>query len=597
MLQWVPAVLRVRIYLFVAFTAVACPAFLTSQTSHPDSLVGMWASEFRASTPIQGELTLDGRGGEWRVSIAGYQFPVQENAGKFDFNVPGDGGEFRGSLDPRSNVVHGFWIQPQTAVINRQYSSPIDLRSVVPAVWRGKVSPLDLSISVYGHIIASPDGQLKAVFNNPEANFFRSRVFNVTREGAKIHLDADGWKLEGTYDEKSDSFSIQFVDFFPPFRFSRRTEKDAIGFYPRTPYSAAWQYRVPISEGDGWATASLEEEGLSEKPIAALLQKILTADPATNPVPIQSLLIARHRRLVLEEYFYGFNHKRVHDMRSAAKTFAPILAGLARDHGANLAPKTPIYPLFSQYKLFANSDARKDKISLRDIMTMTAGNACDDNDENSPGNEDRMQSDPQIKDWYKYALDLPMKKSPGGEDAIYCSADLNLVGGAVAAVIHDSLPEFFDQNLARPLQFGRYYLNLMSDGQPYMGGGAYVLPRDQLKLGQLYLDGGTWNGRRIVSSNWVSESTSVHSRFDPSFSLGQEHEYGYGWHIHNLKSGTKTYRVFAAEGNGGQFVIVLPELDLVIEITGGAYGEFGRWYRWELELVPQYIIPAVISAR
>ncbi|HEV2172299.1 MAG TPA: hypothetical protein VGR71_01975, partial [Nitrospira sp.] len=69
-----------------------------------------------------------------------------------------------------------------------------------------------------------------------------------------------------------------------------------------------------------------------------------------------------------------------------------------------------------------------------------------------------------------------------------------------------------------------------------------------------------------MSSNWVSESTSVHSRFDPSFSLAQEHEYGDGWHIHNLKSGTKTYRVFAAEGNGGQFVIVLPELDLVIGI-------------------------------
>jgi CubicO group peptidase (beta-lactamase class C family) len=128
-----------------------------------------------------------------------------------------------------------------------------------------------------------------------------------------------------------------------------------------------------------------------------------------------------------------------------------------------------------------------------------------------------------------------------------------------------------------------------------MGGGEYLRLRDQLKLGQLYLDGRTWNGKRIVSSRWVAESTSVHSHFTESRSLGQKHKYGYGWHIHQLKSGGTTYRVFAAEGNGGQFVIVVPDLDLVVGITGGSYGEFDQWYRWELELVPKYILPAAVS--
>jgi CubicO group peptidase (beta-lactamase class C family) len=272
------------------------------------------------------------------------------------------------------------------------------------------------------------------------------------------------------------------------------------------------------------------------------------------------------------------------------KTFAPLLAGVAREQGAKLTPETPVYPLFSQYSSFANWDARKQKMSLRDIMTMTAGNAYDDNDDDSPGNEDRMQSDSQ--NWYKYSLDLPMLKHPGGQEAVYCSADLNLVGGAVAATTHSWLPEFFEQNIARPLQFGLYYLNLMPDGQAYMGGGAYLRPRDQLKLGQLYLAGGVWSGKQIVSKEWVKDSTSFHSRFAPAHSLGQEHEYGYGWHLHNLESGEKNYRVFAAEGNGGQFVIVIPDLDLVVGITGGSYGEFNKWYRWELELVPQFIIPA-----
>jgi CubicO group peptidase (beta-lactamase class C family) len=207
-----------------------------------------------------------------------------------------------------------------------------------------------------------------------------------------------------------------------------------------------------------------------------------------------------------------------------------------------------------------------------------------------------MQGNAEQPDWYKYTLDLPMVKEPGGDAAVYCSADLNLVGGAVAEASHAWLPEFFDEHLARPLQFGSYYLNLMPDGQAYMGGGAYLLPRDQLKLGQLYLSGGVWNGRRVVARDWVRASTSVHAHFARERSLGQEHGYGFGWHMHKLQSGGETYKVFAAEGNGGQFVIAVPALDLVIGITGGAYGEFDQWYRWELELVPRFILPAAESS-
>jgi len=354
--------------------------------------------------------------------------------------------------------------------------------------------------------------------------------------------------------------------------------------------STAWHYTIPLPTNDGWTTSSLQAEGLNQTPIADLIQKILTADPTSTALKIHSLLIARHGHLVLDEYFYGFDQSRVHDTRSAGKTFAPLLAGIA-----NLAPTTPVYPLFTQYSTFANPDPRKQKILLRDIMSMTAGNACDDNDDNSPGNEDVMQSDAKQKDWYKYTLDLPQLSNPGSDNAIYCSGDLNLVGGAVAAAIHTWLPQYFADHIARPLQFDRYYLNLMPDGQAYMGGGIYLRPRDQLKLGQLYLDNGLWNGKRIVSKNWVADSTSIHSHFDPKHSLGQQHNYGYGWHIHDLKSSDKTYRVFAAEGNGGQFVIVIPALDMVVGITGGSYGEFDQWYRWELELLPQFILPAATN--
>jgi CubicO group peptidase (beta-lactamase class C family) len=575
--------------------AVLAPSRISSQTTGGDPLSGVWGAEVRFGTPVQGELTLDGREGVWRASIAGYQVAIAKSGNEIRFSLPDSIAEFRGVRDAASNVIRGEWIQQGGVILDPQYASPIELRSITPSVWRGTVVPLEQSVSVYV-FISLKDGKMTATISNPEANFFRRRVYIVTREGAKVSLEANGKKIEGTWDEKNGTLSLQIVKWLPLFQFTHRTTDDAVGFYPRTPLAKdGWSYRKPLSDGDGWSTASMQAEGLNEAPIADLIDRILVADPSGTSLKIQSLLIARHGHLVLEEYFYGFGQDRVHDMRSAGKTFAPVLVGLAKERGASLTPQTPIYPLFAQYSSYANWEARKQKIALRDIMTMTAGNACDDNDDDSPGNEDRMQSDKKQRDWYKYSLDLPMLKDPGGEDAIYCSGDLNLVGGAVAAATHRWLPEFFDENIARPLQFGRYYLNLMPDEQAYMGGGAYLRPRDQLKLGQLYLDGGVWNGKRVVSKNWVTESTSVHSRFSPTYSLGQKHEYGYGWHIHDLKSGAKTFRVFAAEGNGGQFVIVVPDLDLVVGITGGSYGEFDQWYRWELELVPQFIIPAVSS--
>jgi CubicO group peptidase (beta-lactamase class C family) len=587
-----PDILRYKLLLVLTLAASA----LSAQTVSTPPLSGVWGAEVRFGMPVQGELTLDGRDGVWRASIGGFQVAVETTGSEIQFKLPDDIAEFRGVRDVLSNVVRGEWIQQGGVILDSKYASAVELRSIAPSVWRGTVVSLDQRISVYLSI-STKDGKTTATISNPEGNFFRRRIYSLIRDGANVSLEANGQKVEGTWDEKNGTLSLQLAKWLPLFQFTHRTPDDAVGFYPRIPSDkSGWSYRAPVPDGDGWRTASMQAEGMNEAPIAELIQRILAADPTSTSLKIQSLLIARHGHLVLEEYFYGFDEGRVHDMRSAGKTFAPVLVGLAKQRGAKLTPQTPMYPLFEQYSSFENWDDRKPKIALGDVMTMTAGNACDDNKDDSPGNEDKMQSDEKQRDWYKYSLDLPMLKDPGGSDAVYCSGDLNLVGGAVAAATHRWLPQFFDETLARPLQLGRYYLNLMPDGQAYMGGGAYLRPRDQLKLGQLYLDGGLWNGRRIVSKEWVDESTSVHSHFDAKYSLGQQHNYGYGWHLHDLKRGPKTYRVFAAEGNGGQFVIVVPELDLVVGITGGSYGEFDQWYRWELDLVPQFIIPAAVPA-
>ena len=557
------------------------------------SIEGLWGAETALSAPVAGELTVDGRNGRWLASIGGYTVSATLRAGMLTFSLPGNRGAFRGHLQSAKQELQGEWIQPGGLLLDAQYASPVSFRHVSPSLWRGNVAPLEERFSAY-LLISLKDSKLSGIASNPEGNLFRRRVYQVTQDGNSVLLEANGKKFVGTYDEPSETLSIQLADWLPPFRFTRRTRKDAVGFYPCLGEEpASWEYREPVRRDDGWSVSSLKREGMRETQIAKLVEHILKSDPASTSFRIQSLLIARHGKLILEEYFYGFSQDRVHDMRSAGKTFAPVLVGLARKQGVDIGPESLVYPLFAQEAPFANPDDRKKEMKLRDIMTMTAGNACDDGDDDSPGNEDRMQSDARQPDWYKYTLDLPMKKQPGGEQAVYCSGDLNLVGGAVAASTHTWLPDFFEEHLARPLQFGTYYLNLMPNGEAYMGGGAYLLPRDQLKLGQLYLGGGLWNGVRVVGSDWVKESTSFHAQFARDRSLGQQHGYGFGWHLHDLQSGGNVYKAFAAEGNGGQFVVVIPALDLVIGITGGAYGEFDQWYRWELELVPQFILPAV----
>jgi len=142
-----------------------------------------------------------------------------------------------------------------------------------------------------------------------------------------------------------------------------------------------------------------------------------------------------------------------------------------------------------------------------------------------------------------------------------------------------------------------YYINLMPTGEAYGGGGFYVRPRDELKLGQLYLSGGVWNGQRVVSKKWVQESLALRSHFKQRMDIDVDHGYGYGWHTRPLHVGARVIRDYYAGGNGGQLVIVIPELDMVVAMNGGDYAEARKFFRWELELLPQYILAAALPMR
>src|SRR5262249_29215061 len=277
------------------------------------------------------------------------------------------------------------------------------------------------------------------------------------------------------------------------------------------------------------------------------------------------------------------------------------MMGALMRKGVKIGPQTKVYDVMRGLGPFANPDPRKAGITLADLMTHSAGLACDDNQENSPGKEETLWTQTAQSNYWKYTLDLPMAYDPGTHYA-YCSANIDLMGGVLTTASGSWLPQLFDDTVARPLQFGRYYWPVSPAGDGYLGGGAFLRPRDLLKLGQTYLNGGEWNGHRIVDAAWVKESTAPHMEISPATTLLGEQEFsnnyiksadGYAWHLVATSSGDRVYREYDASGNGGQLLIVLPEADLAIVFTDRNYGQGAISLRWRDGIVGARIIPAI----
>jgi CubicO group peptidase (beta-lactamase class C family) len=580
---------------------VACAGFLSAFSSvggqspaSADPLVGLWASETTYSPRLRGEIVVTREGSEWQAQIGSVTTRFQNAGDSLVFAFPGDLGQFRGILVNASQSIKGFWIQPAGMIFGNIYSSPLVLQSKAANRWAGTVTPLDDTYALFLIVSRNSAGSLVAVFRNPEANHRGGAAeFIVRRERDSVFFTArpDTSKPEiryvATLDTTQKTLTLAWRPLGQTLVLTPRRPDQAVGLFPRLPRGSRYSYAPPISENDGWRSERGRAVGFDEDKLQSLVQRIADTLPTLPRAPsIHSLLIARKGKLVLEEYFAGYQRDDVHDTRSAAKTFTSVLLGAAVLEGAPLSPETTIASLLGYEAPFANPDPRKQRITLANLMTHSSGLACDDNDDNSPGNENTMESQTAQPDYWKFMLDLPMSTDPGTHYA-YCSGGMNLAGGALRAATKKWIPDLFDRTLAQPLQFGRYYFNLTPNLEGYLGGGMRIRPRDLLKVGQLYLNGGTWNGKRIVSQSWVTRSTAKQT--SDSSSNGD----GYAWHRNALKSGTRTYREYEANGNGGQLLIVVPELNLTVVFTAGNFGDYRVWRQFRDDIVANAIIPAI----
>jgi CubicO group peptidase (beta-lactamase class C family) len=264
------------------------------------------------------------------------------------------------------------------------------------------------------------------------------------------------------------------------------------------------------------------------------------------------------------------------------------LAGIAVDRCALSGADERVLPLMN-YKTYANPDPRKEAMTLGNFLSMSSGLDCNDHSSTSPGRETVLDDTP---DWVKATLDLPMINDPGSH-AYYCSGGVAVVGRMTENAVHRKLPDFAQAYLFGPLGISRadwiWNYDLTNADKEYSQ--IHLRPRDMLKLGILYAQAGRWQGRQILSADWVSASLAEQSRVD---NTGYGYFWWRPWMDVETPSGTQRVTFNAAQGNGGQKIYLLPQYDLVAVFTAGDYNtESGAPPN---KIMANIILPALIAA-
>jgi CubicO group peptidase (beta-lactamase class C family) len=308
---------------------------------------------------------------------------------------------------------------------------------------------------------------------------------------------------------------------------------------------------------------------------------------------IGSVLIARHGKLVYEAYFDG-DVNSLRDTRSATKSITDALVGIAIAEKKLSGVDARVLALLPEHaQKLQNPDPRKEKITVEDFLTMSSPLECDDWNDASRGNEERMYV---LEDWAQFILDLPIRGRmhlgepielpPYGRDFSYCTGGVFVLSEVLQKATAERTDRYAQKRLFAPLGIRDEEWVYSPLNIPQTGGGLRLSSRDLLKVVQLYLDGGIWQGRPIVESSWVKASTQPHVRID------EETDYGYLWWLKAFKSGGKSYPAFFMSGNGGNKVLAFPALDLTVVITSTNYNTHSMHEQTE-KLLTDYILPAV----
>jgi CubicO group peptidase (beta-lactamase class C family) len=317
----------------------------------------------------------------------------------------------------------------------------------------------------------------------------------------------------------------------------------------------------------GWRSSTPEQQGMDSVQLARLFEHI-----QQDQIKIQAVLIIRNGYIVAEAYYPPFTADTTHDLASCQKSVVSAMVGIAIDKGYLQNVQQKMVDLFPQ-RTMANMDARKQSITLEHMLTMSPGLAWDEWRQNDTQNSSFLMGHSQ--DGLQFVLDRPVAEEPGTRWN-YNTGLPNLLADVVQRTSKMGLADYAGKYLFDPL--GATSVNWR------IGNGEFAVamtPRDMARFGYLYLKQGAWQGKPVISPDWIKASTANHI----ATGIGGSN-YGYFWW-------EPPYGGFAAFGDGGQRIVVIPEQQLVIVLNAGLIYP-------DMEIVPEdlvssYILPAVKS--
>jgi CubicO group peptidase (beta-lactamase class C family) len=328
----------------------------------------------------------------------------------------------------------------------------------------------------------------------------------------------------------------------------RRT---SVGEVPGFAAQQELPYRLrPPEPGSGWEVAGPEDVDIGPRHLEATVRAVTRGEAGL----LHSLVVARRGKLVVEEYFHGYRREDLHEMQSATKGIASLLVGIARDRGEIRSLDEPVLTWFPEYA--GGAEAGWERVTIRHLLTMTAG--LHGNRGEAPEGD---RTGPAL---FADAFGRrPVHEA--GTRWVYNSYDVELLGGILHRATGMQADEFAARFLFAPLGITEWDWELgKMEGYPSLAGTLHLRPLDMTKIGQLVLDKGRWQGKRVVSEEWIEESTA------PLVATNREvQKYGYLWIRLGAPLEAGPYPVIVAEGWGSQIIHVVPALDAVVVNTGG----------------------------
>ena len=304
---------------------------------------------------------------------------------------------------------------------------------------------------------------------------------------------------------------------------------------------------------------------------------------------IEAVLIDHSGSIIFEGYFGDSTAESRVDARSAGKSITALAVGAAIDDGYDIRLDAPAWGYFDEQSPFKHDGPMKRAITIADLLSMSSALDCSDW-RSSPGNEERMY---RQKDWTRFALDIPVdenyRRAPNGQGRFsYCTAGVFLLGRIIEKAVGEPFEAYVQRRIFDPLGIRDPIWRRSPKGKAQSGGQLSLTARDFRAAGRVVMNGGAYNGQQIISADWIREMGQPRVQATPDAA------YGYLWWFGAFEFEEELYGAAYMSGNGGNKVVLMPQLDAVIVILSTNYNK-RNMHEQTARLIEEYILPALLG--